>query len=367
MKTAPKNDVEVFKSAIARYKQLIDDDITNYLKHAQKTTLQQFGTHSRVAFDAFGSILERGGKRIRGALVMQGYEMCGGTNKQMIIQAARAVEMIHAYILILDDIQDRSVLRRGGDTAHIQLAKYHAQKQLADDADHFGEAIAINAAVLGNHAAHAILANLDADPQLRTNVISIMSRTMVVTAHGQTNDIMNEVTDTVTEKDVQNVQEWKTAHYSILNPLHVGMVLAGADCHATDAVTPYAMHTGLAFQITDDILGVFGTEHESGKSPMDDIREGKRTLLSTYALEHTEAADKNFLIQMLGNSQLTKSEFGRCKEILQSSGALAYSQTAAKRHIEQAIASLEDVQKHWSGEGTQFLTGLAQYLLTRTS
>jgi geranylgeranyl diphosphate synthase type I len=152
-----------------------------------------------------------------------------------------------------------------------------------------------------------------------------------------------------------------------LNPLHIGMVLAGADCHNTDAITDYAMHTGKAFQITDDILGTFGSEFESGKSPMDDTREGKRTLLTLYALEHTNHANKNFLIQMLGNAGLTPAEFERCKDILIESGALTYAQTQAKTHIEQAITALDKEADRWSAEGTQFLRGLAQYLLTRTA
>jgi geranylgeranyl diphosphate synthase type I len=219
----------------------------------------------------------------------------------------------------------------------------------------------------GAHAAQTILANLDAPEQLRLSVVSIMNRTMLITAHGQTNDIVNEVVAEVDKADIDRVLEWKTAHYTVLNPLHVGMVLAGADCHATDAITEYAMQTGKAFQITDDMLGTFGSEFESGKSPMDDIREGKRTLLTLYALEHTDHANKNFLIQMLGNSQLTPTEFGRCKDILTASGALEYAQDQARVHVELGIAALDKEAARWTRDGTRFLRGLAQYLLVRSA
>jgi geranylgeranyl diphosphate synthase type I len=366
-KIGTASDIEVFKRRLAEYKQAIDSDIEQYAKYIQKSTLQQYGANARLEIDAFLSILERGGKRIRGALIMQGYVMSGGTNRAMITQAARAIEMLHAYILIIDDIQDRSVMRRGGEAAHTILGNYHRKHDLAGDSGHFGLAIALNAALAGAHAAQTILANLDAPEQLRLNVMSIMNRTMLITAHGQTNDIVNEVVAEVDEMDIERVLEWKTAHYTVLNPLHVGMVLAGADCQATDAITDYAMQTGKAFQITDDILGTFGSEFESGKSPMDDTREGKRTLLTLYALEHTNHANKNFLIQMLGNTQLTPAEFERCKDILTESGALEYAQTQAQKHIGQGIAALDKEAARWTAEGTQFLRGLAQYLLVRNA
>lgn len=367
MKTTAALDLNIFVRDLAKYKKLIDADIKQYSKQIEKSTLQSFGTHSRLATDAYLSILGRGGKRIRGALVMLSYEMLGGKDRAMIIQAARAVEMMHAYILIVDDIQDRSAVRRGGKTANVMLADYHSKHSLADDPDHFGVALALNAALGGAHAAGMILANLDAREEDRLKVISIMNRTMLVTTHGQTNDIMNEVVANVDESDVDRVLEWKTAHYTFLNPLHVGMVLAGADCHDTDGITDYAMHAGRAFQITDDILGIFGNEFESGKSPMDDLREGKRTLLSVYALKHALNGNKNFLLQMLGNRGLTPAEFERCKDILQSSGALEYAQSEARRHVTAALKALESARPNWSREGVSFLNGLAQYLLTRSS
>ncbi len=356
-----------FTKKLLEYKKLIDADIESYTKTVQKSTLQKYGEHSRVAVDAYLEILGRGGKRIRGALAIAGYEMCGGKDEAMIVSAARAVEMIHAYLLIIDDINDRSETRRGGPTAHKLLADYHKKQHYNDDEHHFGESIAMNAALVGNHAAQMELANLIVDPNLLLNAISVLNYGLITTAHGQFNDIFNEVDVDVSEQDVKNVLEWKTAHYTFLNPLTFGMVLAGADCKSTDAVRDYALNAGLAFQISDDVLGTFGAEFESGKSPLDDIREGKRTLLSVYALGHAAEADKNLLSQMLGKSDLTQAEFKRCKEILTDTGALNYAQKEAKKYVEAAQGSLKKEQKLWSKDGVTFLNGLAEYLLTRTS
>lgn len=359
-------DIEFFKAQLKTYKHSINEDIAAYSKHVQAVTLQQYGAYARTDTDAYLDILGRGGKRIRGALTMLGYEMSGGQNRQMILQAARAIEMLHAYILIIDDIQDRSSVRRGGPAAHIMLKDYHRQHQLAGDSGHFGISLALNAALAGSHAAQMIMANIDAPEQLRLNALSIINRTMVITAHGQTSDIMNEAVAKTDMDSVEQVLVWKTAQYSFLNPLHVGMVLAGADCHATDAITDYAMNIGKAYQITDDILGIFGSEQSLGKSPMDDLREGKRTILTVFALENTTSSDKNFLIQMLGNQQLNPAEFERCKDILANYGALKNAKVAAKTYIEQATNSLEAVNNRWAPDGIKFLHGLAEYIIVRT-
>jgi geranylgeranyl pyrophosphate synthase len=366
-KVVQETEIKLFKTRLNEYKQLIDDDIEAYSKQVEATTLKAYGASSRLITDAYLDILSRGGKRIRGALTILGYEMCGGQNRAMIIEAARAIEMVHAYLLIMDDIQDRSLTRRGGPTVPVMLAGYHRRHHLAGDPKHFGLAMALNAMGIGNHSAQNILANLDAPGALRLKALSILNRSVVTTAHGQTNDIMNEVVASVDEEAVERVLEWKTAHYTFLNPLSMGMVLADSDDDSIGAITDYCMHAGKAFQITDDILGIFGSEFESGKSSMDDMREGKRTVLSTYALEHTTNGNKNFLVQMLGNDKLTPAEFERCKDILLESGALDYAKKRAKVHVEQAMSSLEKEARYWNSEGVTFLRGLAQYLLTRTS
>lgn len=365
--TTFSSDTDIFTTKLAEYKQAIDADIAAYTKKLERETLQHFGANARLEVDSYLSILARGGKRIRGALTMLAYEMCGGTDHKMILEAARALEMLHAYILIIDDFQDRSGIRRSGPTAHVLLGNYHRRHELANDSDHFGASIAINAALTGAHAAQQVLAGLKVDPALKLKAMQTINHTMVVTAHGQTNDIINEVVADVSLRDIERVLEWKTAHYTLLNPLTVGMILAGVDDKTINAITDYAMHAGKAFQISDDILGTFGSEFESGKSPMDDIREGKRTLITAYALEHTNDENKNFLVQMLGNAQLTPVEFERCKDILVESGALDYAQKAATKHVDVAIKSLDHHPGEWNKTGVQFLRGLASYLLVRTA
>lgn len=355
-----------FATQLAKYRAAIEADITEYADYSRKTVAQQYGPYGELEVSTFLDMLSRGGKRIRGALVMAGYEMCGGTNRTMVVQAARAMEMFHAYLLMCDDIQDRSAVRRGKPSAHEMLAAYHRKHHLKGDAAHAGVSLALNAALAGAHAAQTILANLDADPQLKLNAISITNRTLGITEHGQTYDIMNELVAEPSEADIWRTLEWKTAQYSFVNPLHVGMVLAGAGCRETDAITPFAHHLGIAFQITDDVLGVFGDEKALGKSPMDDIREGKGTLLTVYTLQHSNKEDRAFLQKCLGNAKLTKTDFARCRNIIETSGAKQYAENLAAREAALAAEALEVSKQLWSADGAAFLEGLSAYLAHRT-
>ena len=365
MKQSQSDKAAAFKQQLSTYKKLIDQDIEHYAKEQEKNTLQQFGLNSRVAIDAYISILKRGGKRIRGALAMVGYEMAGGTDKEMILRAARVLELVHAYLLVIDDINDRSPVRRGGLPAHLIMADYYRKKGLGNDDIHFGESIAIHASLVACHTAQVMLAELNIDPELALRAIVSLNKSLVVTGYGQANDVFNEVLgNEVDERAVMNVLEWKTAHYTFLSPLQLGMILAGASDEAVQSMVQFAMNAGLAFQIGDDNLGVFGTEFESGKSPLDDIKEGKRTLLIIHALANANDADKNFLLQMLGNTKLTQLEFQRVKDILVNSGALDFAKERAAEHVRLAQNELQQ-NSYFTEDQTAFLKSLTDYLLIR--
>ena len=348
------------------YKAAVETDIAAYTAHVKKTTREHFGEHPAAVTDAFFDMLERGGKRMRGALVIAGYEMCGGTDREMIARAATAIEMLHAHLLIIDDVQDRSAVRRGKPTVHEMLKSYYAEGQSEAAAAHNGMSLALNAAWAGGHAAYRIIAGLNVDATLRSNAMGIIADAIVTTAHGQTQDYMQEVTGQATESDIDHVMEWKTAYYSVLNPLCVGMVLAGAGCEDTDAIRDYALHGGKAFQITDDLIGVFGSNAQTGKDVMDDIREGKQTLLTAYALQHTTATEKAFLRSCLGSPLLSHEDFKRCQEIITASGARNFAETAAEAHIVEGLASLDKAPKHWKPEQVAFLRALARSFSGRT-
>ncbi len=367
VKTEQEKATESFVEKLEQHKAIIDARIDEFVVSFESSTAEQFGEYPLEAIKTFTSYLKRGGKRIRGSLTIVGYQLFGGKDEKMILEAALAIEMLQSYILMMDDIQDRSETRRGGPTAHMMLKDYHEKHHLRDDSLHFGESIAMSAFVIGCHAALDVIAALDTDPERVVRAIRNINRCYITTGHGQNLDIFNEVVPTIDEEDVHNVLLWKTAFYTFVNPLQLGAILAGATEKELDTLYQYSMPAGRAFQITDDILGVFGSEFESGKSPLDDIKEGKRTILSVKALEMAPKADVYYLERCLGNHELTMAEFKKCKEIIARSGALGYAQTTAENAVEEAISVLVQSSKKWNAEQVDFLIGLVRYLVNRKS
>lgn len=363
--TSVKTEPEIFLSQLEKYRAVIDKRIDVYAKDFETDTSEQFGEIPLIVTHTFTDYLGRGGKRIRGALTMVGYELFGGEDKEMILEAALAIEILQAYILMMDDIQDRSDIRRAGLTAHIMLRDYHEKNHLRGDALHFGESMAMNAFLIGCHSALDIISGLNAKPERVLMALRNIHRCYVTTAYGQTMDIYNEVSDTVNEADVTNVLTWKTAYYTFVNPMQLGAILAGASQKDLDNIYNFAIPAGRAFQITDDILGIFGSEFESGKSPLDDIKEGKRTILTVKALELAPQADSYYLLQCLGKHDLTTSEFKQCQKIISTCGALEYARNLATASVDEARQALANAPTNWNKKSVDFLQDLVGFLLDR--
>jgi len=308
------------KVILATDKAAIDADIQAYVTYLKNSTAEQYGKGSSDTLRVFCNALNKGGDRLSGILTLEAYHMCGGKNRPMILQAARAMEMIQAYLALIDDNPE--------------------------------------AALLGNHAAMTILANLDAPAELRSNVLSITNRTLGVATHGR---IASHKQRTSTGKITPQILETDSSTPTILNPLHVGMVLAGADCHATDAITPYALALGQAFQIADDIRSLFGDAPRAGKSNLDNLREGKRTILTIYTLKHASPKERQKLQYSVGNHQASTRDLTACLEIIRSTGALKHGQVLIQSLKREAKQSLAQNKVYWDEAGQEFLYGFADH------
>ncbi len=357
--------IGLFKEQLELYKDAIDQKIVAYAEQSVAVTGEHFGTYSAEAMTVFCDVLARGGKRIRGALTMLAYKMYGGTDTEVALQAALVMEIIQTYLLIVDDIYDRSDMRRGKASAHKMFEEMHKKRRWKDGAGHFGQSLAFNSALVSSHIAMVLAADLPVNDERRVAALRTLNMNLQITGEGQANDVFNEVTETDDKQRIDNVLEWKTAYYTFVNPLQFGAILAGADEVQLSHLRDFGLLAGRVFQITDDIVSTFGEEFESGKSPMDDIREGKRTLLTLYAMQHAEKQDAYHLQRMLGNHKLTQTEFDQCRKILTECGALGYAKEEALRSAQAAKKILSD---YWVNNAAHdFLHGLLDYMLERRS
>ncbi|MCA9324204.1 polyprenyl synthetase family protein [Candidatus Saccharibacteria bacterium] len=335
------------------YKKLINSRLEKITKDIVSESSEHGGSNGRLLAEEFTAQLNGGGKRLRGALLMFSYEASGGRDSELALQVACAIEMMHAYILMVDDIQDRSAVRHGQATSHVRLSK-----ELGDE--YIGMSIAINAALYGMHQAEKLLTSSG----VSQNIIEYINDTMITTAYGQTADVLNDTRGDVSYNDVLAVADAKTARYSFENPLAVGILLAGKE--VPGAIKGLARHIGRAFQTTDDMLGMFGDEQVTGKSPLDDIREGKRTLLSIYALENLVGQKKLEFKELLGKKDITEKEFKKAQVLVKKSGAVEFVKNAANKEAEAAKKALKKMDTLWSGEAVATLSDLVDSIIVRS-
>lgn len=351
--------------SLTTYKANIDENISAYSKVLLESTEAEFGPYSREALETYCSLMARGGKRIRGGLLMSAYTMAGGKDMELAVNAARVVEMLNANLLIFDDIADASEKRRGGPTIHRMFEQYHRDAKLWGNSDHFGVSMALHVGLAGTYLAATELEQLDAPADTKVRLSEYVNRAIYTATHGQFNDIANEAVRLVNERQVERTLTWKSAYYTFLMPFQAGLILAGAKEVDIPAVREYSLHLGLAFQVIDDILGTFGDESQSGKSAREDIIEGKITLLVSRALQHGNGEQKKTLLKTLGNKKLTDTEYEAVKTIMRSTGALDYARDVAAVHAAAATRALDSAPKDWSEQGLAFLHELAQYVTIR--
>jgi geranylgeranyl pyrophosphate synthase len=338
----------------------INDDLERFAAQWQRDST--IGSPEPV--QAFCSVMLRGGKRLRGMLVMQSYFAHGGTDEAVALGAARVFEIIQTSLLIVDDIADRSRLRRGGPSAHVQLEEYAHKSNLKGSARHYGEVQTMNVAYAGLHRATTELLALPVSSDIARQACSRFHENILVTINGQIDDIYNEATrEPIAEANIESVMERKTAYYSFLSPIELGAQLAGAASLAP-GLRKYSIHAGSAFQIADDIIGTFGNESDTGKGTNDDIIEGKLTLLVHFARLHGSDDQNKKLLRILGNEDATPEECAEVREIFKETGALEYAKKQLGVHERQALQALEK-DESINPRFAQYLRLLGGYLLSR--
>lgn len=206
--------LEITKQKLSEYKTLIDQDVALISRRIYNQTEETYGQYSGDVVKAYLDVLSRGGKRLRGALTMHAYFMAGGDDDRVAVRAATCIELLHAYLLVIDDIADRSRLRRGAAAAQVMLEQYHIEHHYKGDAIHFAASQATNGALVGAHIALGEIGRLRVSDARKLRALDIINEAVVTTHQGQINDIMNEVVPYVSEADVRQVMTWKTAYYT---------------------------------------------------------------------------------------------------------------------------------------------------------
>ncbi len=309
-------------------------------------------------------IYRAGGKRFRPFVVMATARMLGGSiAEKAAIPFAAAVEIFHVYTLIHDDIMDEDTVRRGIPTTHIVYGIPYAI--LAGDLDH---ALSYRALL---YAPRYGLSVKDV-----SKALDVLTEAAVKVAEGQAYDMMFEKMESVSYQDYLKMIYLKTS--ALIEASAKLGAIAGTSMMTKqsenmevnrDAIIKsmgdYGKFVGLAFQIRDDILGVFGDPSNTGKPVYSDLRRGKKTILVLYAYEHSEGGDKELLSRVMRGEVQDEEELRRAAQIIEETGALSYAEELAESFSKTAIDVLDDISPVTDENALEALKQLALFAVKR--
>ena len=306
-----------------RVQQAIDGQIAG-----GRASLAEIGPEIAPLVDAVARLL-RGGKGLRADFLYWGYRAAGGDDSDALVRLAASMEFFQGAALLHDDVMDRSDTRRGMPSAHRAVAALHQEHGWAGDADRFGEGTAILAGDLCLTWCDELYATcgLPAEELARGRQHFGAMRTQLM--GGQFLDLLESVRgwdglgldERITS--ARKVIRFKSAKYTIEHPLLIGARVGGATTEELEPLSDYGLALGEAFQLRDDLLGVFGDPEATGKPAGDDLREGKRTVLIALALDAASAPDRALVDSRLGRDDLDDAGVEAIRSVLVATGAVA--------------------------------------------
>jgi geranylgeranyl diphosphate synthase, type I len=326
-------DIDLFRTRVgSRLSEFVTD---------QASRLDDLGPHLTSLVGAANDAL-RGGKRLRAVFCYWGWRAGGGhPDEDRIVTAAAAVEMLHASALAHDDVMDDSDTRRGRPAAHRQFATLHSTGRWDGAARDFGTGAAILLGDLLLSWSDEMLrtCGLGSDAVLRALRYFDAMRTEVIC--GQYLDLVAQGSRQTSVPQAMRVVRYKSAKYTVERPLHLGAALAGDDRRVLTALTSYGLPLGEAFQLRDDVLGVYGDPDVTGKPAGDDLRDGKRTVLVALARERADADQQHVLDRLFGRKKLDEHGVQQLRDAIRGCGALDAVEDLISELTSAAVKALE--------------------------
>lgn len=320
----------------ASFAAAIDRELGRFLAE-RRSELQPLGPDVAALIDSAEQFVV-GGKRLRPRFCYSGWLAAGGSPAdRAIVVAAASLEWLQASALIHDDLIDQSDVRRGRPSVHREFEQRHRSADAVGSTSQFGAAAAI---LLGD------LTLSWTDQQLRASALPTIARGLDLldlcrseVASGQFLDVVAQTRSEVSVEAARLIVRYKSARYTVERPLQIGAALAGADDAFIAALSTVAAPLGEAFQLRDDLLGVFGDPETTGKPAGDDLREGKRTMLIARALERGSSQDRDLVQRLLGTDQGVEP----LRELIIRTGARQAVEAdidARERQVSSALAAL---------------------------
>jgi geranylgeranyl diphosphate synthase type I len=313
--------------------------------------------------EALRGLVLNGGKRLRPAFCQWGFDAVGGDNSDGSTAASLAdvrcaLELLHAFALAHDDVMDDSASRRGIPTTHVAWAERHHDEGWSGESRRFGESVAILVGDLGHTLANRLVAGKPPE------VLAVWGELETELMLGQYLDIVGTAAGAVSEATARRVAQLKSGRYTVARPLELGVALAGASV-MSPALADYGESVGLAFQLRDDILGVFGSEDMTGKPVGDDLREGKPTAL--VAIARQRATPKQMAVLDRVGDIRDDDDVVMIQQVLEATGARDETEQLIGSLTSAGVDALTASGVNLDPDTTVVLAEFATILATRSS
>jgi geranylgeranyl diphosphate synthase type I len=319
----------------------VDAELATFLD-GRAHALTRLGADLQPVSDAARILVLDGGKRLRPSFAYWGWRTVRdeAADDRPLITAAASLELLHACALVHDDVMDSSDTRRGRPAAHNAFARMHRESGWTGSPEAFGTAAAILLGDLLLSWADAMFSSAGLPSSVAAPARSVYDEMRQLVMAGQYLDVLVQARGAFSADEALRVIEFKTSKYTVEGPLHLGAAAAGAPPEVFTALSAYGLALGEAFQLRDDVLGVFGDPSVTGKPAGDDLREGKHTLLTALAMESAGAEQSALLRDSLGNRDLDDEQIELLREAMVVTGALDRVEQRISDRTEEARTAL---------------------------
>ncbi|MFN8015039.1 MAG: polyprenyl synthetase family protein [Acidimicrobiia bacterium] len=349
--------MEVFREDLKDYIDSIINKIDEFL-NKEIEYWKKIDDSISAPLIALTEFFHGGGKRLRPSFCLLGYKSQNGKEiNQNIIDAGCALELLHNFALVHDDFMDRADTRRGIPTVHKFLESYYSTSSYTGDIEHFANSVAILAGDFAFTYADRFARTLSDE------CLDVYDLLKVELFAGQQMDLDAVYRQSITKENISLIAQYKSGKYTIERPLQLGALLANKDADPR-LWEDFGSPLGEAFQLRDDVLGIYGDTVKTGKPVGDDIREGKFTLLISESLDLCDEKQRNILNKR-GNADLTQEQIDEIVEIIKNCGALEKVENRINDLYTQAIKVLDEISI--DDESKTFAQYLAKYVCWRES
>jgi geranylgeranyl diphosphate synthase type I len=352
------------KATLLSVRSAVEEELGIFLNR-EAAYLNSISTELSPVSDSLTTFLLDSGKRLRPMFAYAGFLASGGSLEKPVIRAMASLELLQACALIHDDLMDGSDTRRGKPSIHRHFESRHVQDDLDGFAPHYGLSAAVLLGDLALVWSDQMLNSAGLTTEQVTRLLPYYNEMRVELMAGQFLDIHEQTQKTTSVDRSMKIARYKSGKYTVERPLHLGAAMATAPAEIFTALSDYGLPLGEAFQLRDDLLGVFGDPSVTGKPAGDDLREGKRTVLIAMTNDRQSESQREIARKHFGKPDLDAEGVALLREIIETTGARAELEATIERLTEQALTAAQSAV--FTEDGNAMLVELANIATKRSS